>query len=413
VPAGIDLTDLDRFADGFPHDAFTRLRADAPVAWHDPTDHTPDGEGFWVVSTHQFVTAIANDAPTFVSGLCPARPDGGGTIIEDLPGGFAAGVLLNMTDAPRHQLLRRLVSPTVAPRALAVLEADLRVRAGAIVDHALALGACDLLVDLAAELPLQAIASLLGVPQGDRHALLGWANATLDYDDRDLGAVTARSQAAADAMAEYATRRIDAARRDPGEDMLSAFVTGTPDPEHPGEGTTELEQQMFFSLLVAAGSETTRNSIAVGLLELARHPDQWRLVRDEPAARPAAVEEMLRWASSTSYNRRTAATPITIGGARIGAGDKVTLWWSSANRDEAEFAAPFTFDVTRAPNRHLAFGHGPHFCLGAGLARLEMRLVLDAVLDRVGAIVETGPVEWVRSNKHTGVRHAPVMLTPR
>lgn len=413
MPAGIDLTDLDRFAHGFPHEVFTRLRAEAPVAWHEPTEHTPDGEGFWVVSTHGPMTAIANDAPGFVSGLCPARPDGGGTIIEDLPGGFAAGVLLNMTDAPRHQALRRLVTPTVAPRALAALEADLRRRATTIVDGALARGECDLLVDLAAELPLQAIASLLGVPQEDRHALLGWANATLDYDDRDLGAVTDRSQEAAAAMAAYATRRIDAARCDPGEDMLSAFVTGTPDPDRPGEGTTELEQQMFFSLLVAAGSETTRNSIAVGLLELARHPDQWRLLREEPSARPSAVEEMLRWASSTSYNRRTAAVPITVGAARIGAGDKVTLWWSSANRDEAEFADPFTFDVTRSPNRHLAFGHGAHFCLGAGLARLEVRLVLDAVLDRVGAIDATGPVEWVRSNKHTGVRHAPVVLSPR
>lgn len=413
VPADIDLTDLDRFADGFPHDVFTYLRAAAPIAWHEPTEHTPDGEGFWVVTRHADIAAIANDAPTFVSGLCPARPDGGGTIIEDLPGGFAAGVLLNMTDAPRHQMLRRLVTPTVAPRALAALEADLRGRAVAIVEAALGRGECDLLVDVAAELPLQAIAALLGVPQEDRHDLLGWANATLDYDDRDLGAVTERTQAAATAMAEYATRRIAEARRDPGDDMLSAFVTGRPDPSHPDEPTTPLEQQMFFSLLVAAGSETTRNSIAVGLLELARHPDQWRLVRDDPAARPGAVEEMLRWASSTSYNRRTAAVATGIGGAPIAAGEKVTLWWSSANRDETEFADPFAFDVTRAPNRHLAFGHGAHFCLGAGLARLEMRLVLDVVLERVGAIEPCGAVEWVRSNKHTGVRHAPVALTAR
>ena len=413
MPDGIDLTDLDRFAHGFPHDVFTSLRAAGPVLWHEPTDHTPGGEGFWVVTTHAHVMAIANDATGFVSGLCPARPDGGGTILEDLPGGFASGVLLNMTDAPRHQALRRLVTPSVAPRALAALEEDLRARAIAIVDAAIDRRECDLLVDLAAELPLQAIAGLLGVPQEDRHALLGWANATLDYEDRDLGAVTARSQEAAAAMAEYADRRIDAVRRDPGGDMLSAFVRGIPDPGRPDEGTSRLEQQMFFSLLVAAGSETTRNSIAVGLLELARRPEQWRLLRDDPGARPAAVEEMLRWASSTSYNRRTAAAPTTIGAAGVGAGDKVTLWWSSANRDEAEFADPFSFDVTRAPNRHLAFGHGVHFCLGAGLARLEVRLVLDAVLDRIRTIDPAGPVEWVRSNKHTGVRHAPVVLSPR
>ena len=413
VPADLDLTDLDRFAQGFPHDAFTRLRAEAPIAWHEPTEHTPDGEGFWVVTRHEHMTAIANDAPGFVSGVCPARPDGGGTIIDDLPAGFAAGVLLNMTDAPRHQMLRRLVTPTVSPRALAALEADLAERAATIVDDALARAECDLLVDLAAELPLQAIASLLGVPQADRHDLLGWANATLDHVERDAEARAVRQQAAAAAMAEYATRRIADARRAPGDDMLSAFVVGIPDAARPDEGTTDLEQQMFFSLLVAAGSETTRNSIAVGLLELAAHEEQWRLVRDDPGTRPAAVEEMLRWASSTSYNRRTASAPVEIDGASIGAGDKVTLWWSSANRDEAEFVDPFAFDVTRTPNRHLAFGHGAHFCLGAGLARLEMRLILDVVLDRVAAIEPRGAVEWVRSNKHTGVRHAPVVLHAR
>jgi cytochrome P450 len=310
-------------------------------------------------------------------------------------------------------MLRRLVTPTVSPRALAVLEADLRTRAVAIVDEAAARGRCDLLVEVAAELPLQAIASLLGVPQADRHDLLGWANATLDHVERDAEVRAARQQAAASAMAEYSQRRIAEARRAPGDDMLSAFVSGTPDPAHPEARTTDLEQQMFFSLLVAAGSETTRNSIAVGLLELAAHPEQWRAVAEDPALRPAAVEEMLRWASSTSYNRRTAAIDTEVGGVRIAAGEKVTLWWSSANRDEAEFADPFAFDVARSPNRHLAFGHGAHFCLGAGLARLEMRLVLDAVLERVGAIERVGPIEWVRSNKHTGVRHAPVVLHSR
>lgn len=413
MPGDLDLTDLDRFAHGFPHDEFTRLRADAPIAWHEPTEHTPDGEGFWVVTRHDHITSIANDAPTFVSGVCPARPDAGGTIIDDLPGGFAAGVLLNMTDAPRHQMLRRLVTPTVAPRALAALETDLHARAAAIVDHALERRSCDLLVDLAAELPLQAIASLLGVPQSDRHDLLGWANATLDHVERDPDARAARQQAAAAAMAEYAQRRIAEARRAPGDDMLSAFVAGIPDAAHPDEGTTDLEQQMFFSLLVAAGSETTRNSIAVGLLELATRGDQWRLVRDDPLMRSSAVEEMLRWASSTSYNRRTASADVEVDGIVIGAGEKITLWWSSANRDEREFEDPFAFDVTRSPNRHLAFGHGAHFCLGAGLARLEMRLILDAVLDRVDRIEPTGPVEWVRSNKHTGVRHAPVVLHAR
>ncbi len=404
----VDLTDLDRFASGFPHDVFTRLRREAPVWFHPPTPHTPGGEGFWVVSRHADVVAVAADAATYSSERGGSR-DGGGTLIEDLPAGFATGVLLNMMDDPRHQKLRRLATGVVSPRALAQLEDELRARAGAIVEAAVARGTCDFLVDVAAELPLQAVARLLGVPQEDRHRLFAWANATLDYDGRELGEVNARTQAAQAAMFEYGAWLIGEKRRAPGDDMLSAVVHGT---ITGADGTaappTELEVMMFFNLLIAAGSETTRNSLAVGLLALIDHPEAWHALQANRAVMPSAVEEILRWASSTAYNRRTATRAAELAGQRIGAGDKVTLWWSSANRDEAVFPDPFRFDVRRHPNRHLAFGHGNHFCLGAVLARLEIRLVLDALLARVAGCTLAGPVEWTRSNKHTGVRHMPI-----
>jgi cytochrome P450 len=411
--AEIDLTDLDRFAHGFPHDLFTTLRAVAPVWFHPPTPHTPGGEGFWVLSRYADIAAAAADAAVFSSATGGDR-HGGGTLIEDLPLGFAAGVLLNMMDDPRHRQLRRLVTPAVSPRVLRETEDALRARVAAILDAVAARGRCDFVVDVAAELPLQVIATLLGIPQADRHRLFAWANATLDYDDRDLGGYTEKQLAANQAMFAYGAELIADRRRSPGADLLSAALAGTIEA---ADGTrappTELELQMLFNLLIAAGSETTRNSLAIGMLALMAHPEQWRALNADRTLLPGAVEEILRWASSTPYNRRTATRDMVVGGATIRAGDKVTLWWASANRDETVFAEPFRFDVRRSPNPHLAFGHGAHFCLGAALARIEIRVVLDALLDRFACIALDGPVEWTRSNKHTGVRHMPVLLHGR
>ena len=406
----IDLTDLDRFSSGFPHDVLTYLRREAPVWFHPATAHTPGNEGFWVLSRYADIEAAAADAATFSSATGGGR-DGGGTLIEDLPAGFAAGVLFNMMDDPRHKRIRKLVAPSVSPRALAAIESDLRRRAAAILEAVSERGECDFVVEVAAELPLQAAAQLLGVPQPDRHLLFRWANVTLDYEDRDLGTQSERALEASRAMFEYGAGLIEDKRRHPGDDMLSAIACGVVDDEAGCSGPlTELEQQMFFNLLVAAASETTRNSIAVGLMALIDHPEQWRMLRGDRALLPAAVEEILRWASSTPYNRRTATRDVEIGGEKVRAGDKVTLWWASANRDEAVFADPFRFDVRRIPNPHLAFGHGAHFCLGASLARMETRLIFEEVLERFERIEPAGPVEWTRSNKHTGVRHMPVHL---
>ena len=412
----IDLTDLDLFTDGFPHPVFARLRRDAPVFRHRPTTHTPGAEGFWVLTRYADVQAVAADAVAFSSDGSAQRPTGGGTLIEDLPGGYAAGVLLNMMDDPRHQRIRKLVTPSVAPRALASMEPELRQRTAAILDGVAERGSCDFLIEVAAELPLQAIARLMGVPQEDRHSLLGWANATLDHDDHDLGEPTAATEAAGAAMFDYGARLIAEKRSRPGGDVISAVanaeVAAGNGPVGEPAPLEDLEVQMFFNLLIAAGSETTRNSIAGGVIAFMDHPDQWRAVQRDRSLLGPAVEEILRYTSSTTYNRRTATRDVEIGGNLIRRGDKVTLWWASANHDDEVFADPQAFDVRREPNRHLAFGHGAHFCLGAALARLEMRVVFDALLDRFDRIEPDGPHEWTRSNKHTGLRHLPVRLVP-
>jgi len=409
----IDLTDLDRFTEGFPHPTFSLLRREAPLWFHPPTKHTPAGEGFWVLSRYADISAVSADAATFSSQSGGGR-DGGGTLIEDLPLGFGAGVLLNMMDDPRHRRIRSLVTASVSPSTLRALEAELRQRAAAIVDGVAARGSCDFVVDVAAELPLQAAARLLGVPQEDRHRLFAWANATLDYDDRDLGGFSEKTQAASAAMFEYGGQLIAAKQRCPADDMLSAVANGKIEGDDGRLGPlTGLEQQMFFNLLIAAGSETTRNSLAAGIKALAEHDDQWRVLAADRSLLPSATEEILRWTSSTTYNRRTATRDFELRGHTIPAGEKVTLWWGSANYDDEVFADPFRFDVRRSPNPHLAFGHGSHFCLGANLARMEIRIVLDALLDRFSRIELAGPIEWTRSNKHTGVRHMPVKLNLR
>ena len=254
----------------------------------------------------------------------------------------------------------------------------------------------------------------MGVPDADRHDLMTWSNTTLDFEGRELGESSERVAEAAASMAAYGTELIAERKRAPGDDLISVIVHAQIEDE-PGEprALTDLELLMFFNLLVVAGSETTRNSIALGMVALIEHPDQLESLRDDRSLMPTAVEEILRWTSATLYNRRTATRATELRGHAIAEGDKVTLWWASANRDESVFDDPFRFDIRRDPNPHLTFGHRTHFCLGANLARLEIRVILDEVLDRLEDFELTGPVERVRTNKHAGVWHVPLAFTTR
>lgn len=405
--AGIDLTDLDQFAHGFPHEVFTRLRRAAPVWWHAPTAHTPDGEGFWSVHTHAECMEVIHDPAAFSSVTGGSRPYGG-TTIPDLP---VAGMMLNMMDDPRHQRVRLLVSKGLTPRTITRLEADLRRRAALLVDDALAAGTCDFVRDVAGELPMQAICILMGIPEADRHRLFEWIEHSFDFKgDREAFETTDDVARAATSMFEYGTQLIAEKRAHPADDMLSVVCNAVlPGEDPPQLGDQEL--QFFFSLLWAAGADTTRNAIAGAIVALAEFPDELQVLRDDASAVPTAIEEIVRWTHPAAYNRRTATRDTQLGGQEIKAGDKVVFWEASANRDELVFAEPFRFDVRRQPNAHLGFGHGVHHCLGANLARLEIRVVLTELLDRVGDIALVGPIEWTRSNKHTGIRRLPVLLT--
>jgi cytochrome P450 len=322
--------------------------------------------------------------------------------------------MLNMIDPPRHTALRLLVNHGMKPRTIARLEDELRERTRAILAAVLPRGRCDFLREVAAELPLQVIASLLDVPQTDRHQIFEWTNAFVDYADRDLGQSSARLAEAAAGVASYGRELLARKRARPGDDLLSTVVHAElPDEHGTKRRLSDAELVPFLSLLLVAGSETTRNAIAGGLLALIESPEQLEVLRGEPSAMPGAVEEILRWTSPTTYNRRTATRDVELGGQKIRAGDKVTHWYPSANRDEAVFARPFRFDVRRSPNPHLAFGHGAHHCLGASLARTEIRVVFEELLPRLDEIEPDGPVEWARSNKHTGMRHLPVRFRAR
>jgi cytochrome P450 len=405
----IDLTDLDQFANGFPHDLFTRLRRAAPVWWHAPTAHTPDAEGFWSVHTHAECLAVIHDPEAFSSETGGDRPYGG-TTIPDLP---VAGMMLNMMDDPRHQRVRLLVSKGLTPRMITRLESELNRRTALLVDHALAAGTGDFVREIAGELPMQAICILMGIPETDRHQLFEWIEHSFDFkDDREAFETTDDVARAAASMFEYGTHLIAEKRAHPADDMLSIVCNA----ELPGEDPprlTDQELQFFFSLLWAAGADTTRNAIAGAIVAFTEFPDQLQVLRDDPAALSSAVEEIVRWTHPAAYNRRTATRSIDLAGNQIAAGDKVVFWEASANRDELVFDDPFRFDVRRQPNPHLGFGHGVHHCLGANLARLELRVVLSELLARVATIELTGPVEWTRSNKHTGIRRLPVELTPK
>ena len=406
--AELDLTDLDNFAGGFPHELFVVHRHEAPVYWHPPTPHTPDGEGFWSVATHAEALAVMSDPVVYSSERGGDRAYGG-TILPDSPG---AGLALNMMDDPRHHRVRQLVSRGFTPRTIARLADELRRRTHILLDAVAERGGCDFVVDVATELPMQAICILLGVPEADRHRLFEWTDRCFDFRSGEAFEQTPEFGAAMAELLTYGTALIAEKRRQPTDDMLSVVVHATlPGEEPPTLSDTEL--LYFFTLLFAAGSDTTRNTAAGGLLALLQHPTELARLIASPHLLGTSIEEMVRWTSPSAYNRRTATRTAELAGHTVHAGDKVVFWEASANRDERVFADAMTFRSDREPNPHLGFGHGVHFCLGANLARLELRILYDGLLARFASFELAGRPEWTRSNKHTGLRHLPVHLRAR
>lgn len=401
----IDLLDRDRFTRGVPHEWFSWLRANDPVHHHPE----PGGPGFWVITRYDDVVAGNRDATSFSSDQSHGGVVGLEGPTAPPPGTEAAGNLMLYMDPPSHTRYRKLVNRGFTPRMIGRLEPHVRDLTVRIVEDAIARRDCDFVVDVAAELPLEVIAELLGVPLDDRHKLFDWSNRMIGSDDPEY---QVSDQSTMDAQVEmflYAQRLAGERRAEPRDDIVTTLL----DAEIDGDSLSDLDFNMFFLLLAVAGNETTRNAIAHGMHALLEHPEQYERLVAEPSLIDSAVEEILRWASPVMYFRRNSTRDTELGGRTIRAGEKISLWYISANRDEEHFDDPFTFDITRDPNPHIAFGGGgPHFCLGAQLARLEMRLLFEELTARVPRVGALGPPERLRSNFINGIKHLPVRLIP-
>ncbi|HLW69891.1 MAG TPA: cytochrome P450 [Candidatus Binataceae bacterium] len=401
----VDLKNPDLYLAGVPHELFTRLRRDDPVHWNPE----PDGRGFWSITKYDDIVAISKNPAVFSS----ARAHGGHRIFDENVVGVAglgaeetAAPMISM-DPPEHNRFRRMLSPTFSPLRLKPLEERIHERVCAILDRLGARHECEFVTDIAAELPVQMLAELLGVPQEDRLKLFDWSNSLIAEDDPELRKspeATARDVAA---MIDYSARLWDQRLAHPGNDLISMLVhSQTPD----GETMSKEQYLGTFILLVVAGNETTRNSISGGVIALAQFPDERRRLAANSGLMATAAAEIVRYVSPIMHMRRTAIADTELRGKQIRAGDKVILWYPSANRDEEIFTDPFRFNATRAELPQLGFGTGQHYCLGARLAEMQLRLFFTEFLRRYPNAEPVGPIRRMRSNFVAGIKEMPVRL---
>jgi cholest-4-en-3-one 26-monooxygenase len=399
----IDLTDSKNFVPGVPHQWFAYLRQNAPVWWHEERD----GPGFWCVTKYDDCVAVNRDYDHFSSAKRA-------TFIWDMPEEQIEQqrlMMLNM-DPPLHTRYRRLVNKGFTPRMVNQLEQKIHETTDDIIDAVIEKGEADFVTDIAAELPLVVIADLLGVPQDDRHSMFDWSNRMIGQEDPEYQRPDVSEEYASEAAMElyaYAAELYATKRAAPTEDLMS--VLAGVDVE--GDKLSELELELFFLLLTVAGNETTRNLISGAMHAFFDHPDQWHKLVADPSLLPSATEEMLRFVTPVMNFRRQTTAPIEIRGQQIGEDEKVVFFHVSGNRDEDIFDEPDTFDITRSPNPHMAFGGGgPHFCLGANLARMEIRVMFQHLLDRLPDMRLDGEPQRLQSAFINGVKHLPVAFTP-
>jgi cholest-4-en-3-one 26-monooxygenase len=379
------------------------LRREAPVVWH---PFPGAGDGFWSVTRHEDVVLANRDIESLTTSTAgPMMFDQVELADPDHP-----RMMIDM-DPPQHTRYRRLVNRGFTPRMIGQLEDFMRSVAARTVDRLEGSTEIDIVEDVAAELPIQVIAELLGVPESDRAQLFELSNKIIGFDEPDYGGTGNRP--ADEAMVEMygIANRLGGEKRaalDGGEqpgDIASVLLQAEVD----GERLSELEYDMFFLLLTVAGNETTRTAIAQGMLAFMANPEQWERVRDDRSLLRTAVDEILRYTTPIMNFRRTAIEAREIGGQRVEVGDKVVIWYASANFDDEVFPDPHTFDVGRTPNEHVTFGGGgPHFCLGANLARLELRVMFDRLFDRLPLPTLAGPVERLHSNFNHGLKRVPI-----
>jgi cytochrome P450 len=436
-PSGpVEVFDPRTYVDGVPYDLFAELRRTRPVCWIEEPAVLgwPAGPGYWAVFRHADVRRVLRDNETFSSWL-------GATQIRDPATAgdlsFVRSQMLNM-DRPEHTRLRRLMSASFTPRAIAELEKTVRRRAAIIMEEAAAGPEEFDFATVAGELPTVTLSTLLGVPMSDRGLMSDWANRVIGYqDDEYAGRTTVdpaqvsdiarralelwpdlairpgeeplnpRSPEALADMFEYAHLLAEHKRANPGNDVMSILLRLQED-----GGVTAVEFQNMFFLIVVAGNETLRNGIPGGLLSLMDHPDQLARLQEDRGLLDGAVEEMLRFFPPGIHFRRTARVDVELAGQPIRAGEKVVVYFASANRDETVFPEPGRFDISRSPNEHLSFGFGPHLCLGAHLARVQMRAIFREFFDRFERVELAGPPVRLVSNFHNALKHLPVRVTP-
>jgi cholest-4-en-3-one 26-monooxygenase len=403
-PVDINLIDPDTFELGLPLDKFATMREDAPVFWHDHPGSA--GDGFWVVTRHADVQEVSRTPEVFSSWERGALLHTGDAVEEQAALEMTRMLMLNM-DPPEHSDYRNIVQRAFTPRTIRNLEPRLVEFANEIVDRALAKGTGDFVKDIAAELPLLAICELVGVPAQDRGIIFDLSNRLIGFDDPEFRTSPDDAQIASTEMYMYADGIAAARRECPMDDVASKLLAAEVD----GTALTQDQFDVFFLLLMVAGNETTRNAISHGMQAFFEHPDQWELFKKE---RPldTAVEEIIRWATPVMQFQRTALSDYALGGQTIKAGDRVAIYYSAANRDETALAEPDSFDITRKDNEHIAFGGGgPHFCLGANLARAEIRIMFDVIADRMPDIRLTGDPRMLRSMFINGIKEIPVSYT--
>ena len=398
---GIDVYDLDRYErDGVPHEMFRELRVQEPVYFHGE----PGGRGFWCVTKHADIIDISRDPLTFSSWR-------GGSNITDYEQGDLDAIRMLMVnmDPPQHPKFRKLISKGLTPRMVERLEPKIREEVDDIINSVIERGSADFVRDVAAELPLRVIAELMGIPREERGLLFDWSNRLIGFDDPEFQTSIEDSRIAAMEIWGYANNLAEDRKGKTGEDLVTILVNAEVD----GEGISEAEFDAFFLLLSVAGNETTRNALSGGMLALFENPGEWERLKSDPERYVAsAVEEVLRWVTPVSHFRRTATRDVELRGQKIKEDDKVVLFYCAANRDEEVFADPYRFDVGRDPNNHLAFGVGEHFCMGASLARLEMKCLFESLIKRMPDIRANGSVRRLRSNFINGIKELPVAFTP-
>lgn len=408
----IDLVNPDNYVERIPFEWFDHLRREQPVMWH---EEAAPNRGFWAVTRYEDLVAVHMDWRTYSSEI-------GAVSLEELePDQLEVRKTMLETDPPRHRELRNVCNKRFSARGVGQYEDYIRDVAKGVLDRALEREEFDFVPEISKELPIRFLCAIFTVPQDDAPMLIEWGDAMIGNQDPEYSAAVVdqvdteefkylpfRSPVAKQVF-EYALRQRDLRLEEPQEDTINALTIAQ------REGIlSEREMQNYFSLLMIAGNETTRHTISHGMHALMENPDQLRRLQEDPSLIPVAVEEILRWATPVMHFRRTATTDTELGGQQIKAGDKVVTWHISANRDESRFPDPYRFDISRQPNEHVTFGPGgPHFCLGAHLARLETKILFQELLPRLASIEPAGPTERMRSNFVNGIKHMPVRVKLR